>query len=293
MEYIEAKTIVSKGGSENWFASDYNMNIYRGCHHGCIYCDSRSDVYGIDNFDEVKPKKDAIVIIERDLKSKRSKGIVGMGAMSDPYNKLEKELELTRQALELIDKYGFGVAIATKSDLILRDIDIIKRIASHSPVIIKITITTSNDKLAELIEPHAPSSSRRFSAVKKLREHGIFAGILLMPLLPYVNDTFNNIEGILVKAKYVDASFVYPAFGVTQRAGQRLYYLDCLRAIDPSLALKHEQRYGNTYVCGVPQAKELANYFNKYCNENNIAYKMKDIIKNYKKGYNEEQISFF
>lgn len=293
IEYVDAKTIVTKTGSEFWFDTEYNMNIYRGCHHGCIYCDSRSDVYGIDDFDKVKVKRNALEIIERDLKSKRDKGIVAMGAMSDPYNALENDLLLTRNALELIDKYGFGVALATKSDLVVRDIDILKRISSHSPVIIKITITTSNDELTQLIEPFAPSSTRRFKALKTLRDNGIYAGILIMPLLPFVNDTLNNLEGILIKAKYVDSSFIYGGFGVTQRAGQRRYYLDQLAKINPDIALMHEKKFGNTYSCNSTNGKELYGYFEKFCRENKIPYKMKDIINSYKKGYNQEQISLF
>ena len=166
MDYIPAKTIVTQVKKHNWFGIDYNMNIYRGCSHGCIYCDSRSLCYKIENFYTIRAKQDALRIIRDDLLKKRKRGVVATGAMSDPYNPLEKEYKLTRNALELLNAYRFGVAIATKSDLICRDINILKDIQVHSPVLVKMTITTDNDNLCEIIEPKAPLSSERFSAVK-------------------------------------------------------------------------------------------------------------------------------
>jgi len=155
MDFIEAKTIIS-GYSEghNWFGNNYTMNIYKGCSHGCIYCDSRSECYRVENFDKVRAKENALTLIERELKSKRRTGIIGTGAMSDPYNPFEKEYKLTRGALELIDSNHFGVSIATKSDLITRDIDVLKKIRQHSPVLIKLTITTCDDELCRKIEPN-------------------------------------------------------------------------------------------------------------------------------------------
>jgi len=160
VQYIPARSIVSSYAENNyWFGSNYNMNIYKGCCHGCIYCDSRSECYGIDDFDTVRAKENALSLIDKELKSKRKTGVIGTGAMSDPYNPFEKELCLTRQALELIDKHGFGVSIITKSDLIIRDIDILQRIKEHSPVLCKITITVSNDELCRRIEPNVSVSS--------------------------------------------------------------------------------------------------------------------------------------
>ena len=201
------------------------MNIYKGCCHGCIYCDSRSDCYGIEDFDRVRIKENSINLIEKDLKSKRKKGIVATGAMSDPYNPFEEKFLLTRKALELIDKYNYGAAIATKSDLIIRDIDVLKRIKEHSPVLCKITITTADDELSKKIEPNVCLSSERFKAIKKLSDEGIYTGILLMPILPFINDTEENIISIVRKAKENGAKFVYPAFGVTLRSNQRIHFL--------------------------------------------------------------------
>ncbi|MDF9867677.1 DNA repair photolyase [Bacilli bacterium PM5-3] len=293
IEYVDAKTIITKVNHTGWFDYDYNMNIYRGCHHGCIYCDSRSDVYQVADFDKVKPKKDAIKIIEKELKNKRNKGVIGTGAMSDPYNKLEEELQLTRQALEIIDKHGFGVGITTKSTLILRDIDILKRIALHSPVIIKITITCANDELTKLIEPNVASSKERFLAIKKLREAGIYAGVILMPVLPYLTDSWNNINSLLMLSKAVDASFIYAAFGVSQRTGQRAYYLNKLKDISQYAYENHLKSFGNNYSCPAHNAKELYRKYELFCKENKLTYKMKDIINGYQKGYRCEQISLF
>ena len=156
---IPARSIVIKNKSTAWFGTRYTMNIYRGCSHGCIYCDSRSECYGVQDFDTVRVKSDALAVIRNDLRSKTQSGVVATGSMSDPYNPFEKELQLTRHALELLDAYGFGAAVATKGTLITRDADILREIASHSPVLCKITVTTCDDALAAKLEPRAPSSS--------------------------------------------------------------------------------------------------------------------------------------
>lgn len=294
MEYIPAKTIVSGYGENlNWFGSNYNMNIYKGCCHGCIYCDSRSDCYRVQDFDTVRAKEDAIAIIRRDLKSKRKKGVVATGSMSDPYNPFEKELELTKKALEQIDDCGFGVAIATKSSLIARDIEILKRIGSHSPVICKITITTCDDALAKKIETNVALPSERFEALRKLSQAGIFSGILLMPVLAFITDYEENISKIVAMAKANGASFIYPAFGMTLRENQRDYYYEKLDKTFPGLKQKYIQLYGDSYSCQSPKAKQLYKLFKSECEKFGILYKMKDIISAYKSGYEVSQLSFF
>lgn len=293
MKFIQAKTIIS-GYSENnsWFGNNYNMNIYRGCCHGCIYCDSRSECYHIENFDQVRAKENALALIEHELKSKRKTGIIGMGAMSDPYNPFEKEHELTRCALKLINRYGFGVSIATKSILVERDIDILKKISSHSPVLIKITITTADDSLCKKIEPNVSLSSERFAAIKKLTQAGIFTGILLMPVLPFIQDNQDNIIKIIELAHKNGARFIYPAFGVTLRQNQREWYFRKLEELFPGTKEKYLKQFGNAYECRSPQAKGLWNIFQGECNRLGILYKMSDIIKEYKQGYKKEQLSF-
>ena len=294
MEFIDAKTIVS-GYSENnsWFGVNYNMNIYKGCCHGCIYCDSRSECYRVDNFDRVRAKKNALGLIERELKSKRKKGVVGTGAMSDPYNPFEKEYELTRGALELINRLGFGVSIATKSDLILRDTDILKEISKHSPVQVKMTITTADDLLCRKIEPKVSPSSDRFKAIKELSKEGIFAGVLLMPVLPFIEDTDDNISRIVELAYQNGAKFIYPAFGVTLRQNQREWYYNKLDELFPSIKEKYMKFYGNSYECRSLKAKELWSLFKDKCKEYGILYEMDDIIRGYKEPYINTQISLF
>jgi len=294
MEFIPAKTIISGYSANNsWFGHNYNMNIYKGCCHGCIYCDSRSECYRVENFDEVRAKDNALAIIERELKSKRKKGVIGTGAMSDPYNPLEKDYKLTRGALELINRYRFGLSIATKSDLVSRDIDILKAISLHSPVLIKITITTSDDLLCRKLEPNVSVSSDRFATIRKLSEKGVFAGILLMPVLPFLEDTEENILSIIKLAHENGARFIYPAFGVTLRQNQREWFFNKLDELFPSIKEKYITQFGNSYECRSPKAKELWGIFKKECNRLGILYKMEDIIKAYKKGYGETQLSIF
>ena len=294
MEFIPAKTILSGYSEQNsWFGNNYNMNIYKGCSHGCIYCDSRSECYRVDNFDEVRAKGNALALIERELQSKRRKGVVGTGAMSDPYNPLEKNYQLTRGALELINRFGFGVSIATKSDLIVRDIDILKEIAKHSPVLVKITVTTADDLLCSKIEPNAAVSSRRFRAIKTLSQEGIFTGVLLMPVLPFIEDTEDNIRKIIDLAYQSGAKFIYPAFGVTLRQNQREWYYKKLDELFPSLKEKYLKSYGNAYECRCLKAKELWILFQHKCDDYGILYTMKDITAGYRDPYQVSQLSLF
>ena len=293
IEYIPAKTIVTKTKNHGWFGADYNMNIYRGCSHGCIYCDSRSLCYQIENFGTVRAKQDALRIIRNDILKKRRRGIVATGSMSDPYNPWEKELKLTRNALELLNAYRFGVAVATKSDLVTRDTAIFKDIQTHSPVIIKITITAADDKLSALVEPHAPLPSERFAAIKTLAESGVYAGVLMMPILPFIEDSEENILGIARKAKESGARFVYPAIGMTLRAGNREYYYEKLDEYFPGTKDKYIKRYGERYSCTSPKAKKLFTLFSEECNALGLRWSMKDIIIDYQRGYAAKQLELF
>jgi DNA repair photolyase len=213
--------------------------------------------------------------------------------MSDPYNPFEKEYCLTRGALALINNYRFGISIATKSDLITRDIDILKEIQLHSPVLIKITITTCDDELCKKIEPNVAISSERFAAVKELSDHGIFAGILLMPVLPFLEDNEENISGIIRFAYESGAKFIYPAFGVTLRQNQRDWYYNKLDDQFPTLKQKYIERYGNDYECHSPKAEMLWQLFRKECDRYGLFYRMEDIIRSYKQGYGYSQLSLF
>ncbi len=296
MDYIPAKNIVIKTNNPgNWFGIDYNMNIYRGCCHGCIYCDSRSDCYRIDHFDTVRVKEDALRIIRDDLRRKVKSGVVGTGSMSDPYNPFEKEMELTRHALELIDAFGFGASIATKSALLKRDIDVLLGIREHSPVICKVTVTTTDDGLAKKVEPYVSVPTQRLELIQALSGKGIFTGILMMPILPFLEDNEDNIRSIVKAAHEVGAAFIYPALGVTLRNNQREWYFDRLREQFPErdLVTEYMKRYGNSYQCPSPESKKLWSIFSKECERYGILYRMPDIIHSYKKNYQITQLSLF
>lgn len=294
MKYINAKTIITSNKNPDfWFGNKYNMNIYRGCNHGCIYCDSRSDCYGIKDFGDIAIKKNALFIIEKELKSKRKTGIVGTGAMSDPYNPLENKYRLTRGALELINSNGFGINITTKSDIIKRDIDIFKKINIHSPVCIGITITAAKDSLSSKIEPYAPITSKRFDAIEKLSKNGIYTGILMMPILPFISDNEENIISIIETGAKCGVEYIYPWFGVTLRLGQRKYFYHKLEKLYPGIKEKYMRSFRNNYQCLSPNNKKLWEIFREKCEKYDIDYKMSDIIVGAENSIQEKQISFF
>ena len=284
MEFVKAKTILSKVKyGDSWYGVDYNMNLYRGCPHGCIYCDSRSNCYHIDNFDVPKLKENALLILENELSKKRDHGVVGIGSMSDTYNPLELKYEQTRKALKLLSKYNFGVSIDTKSDLILRDLDLLKEINSKNNVIIKFTITTPNDELSKIIEPNVCISSKRFEAIKELSDNGIFTGIMMNPVLPFITDNIEDIKLLVKKAYESGAKFIQTYMGMTLRENQRDYYYEMLDKHFKGLREKYIKYYGERYNCAIPNYKELYKVFTNECDKYGILYNMKDIIKAYKK----------
>lgn len=284
MEFIKAKTILSKVKNGNeWYGNDYNMNLYKGCPHGCIYCDSRSNCYHIDNFDRVRGKENALLILEKELIKQKEKGVIGIGAMSDTYNPLEKQYEQTRGALKLISKYGYGVSIDTKSTLVLRDIDLLKEINQKNNVIIKFTITTPRDSLSKIIEPNVCISSDRFKAIKVLNDNGIFAGIMMNPTLPFITDSEEDVKLLVKRAYESGAKFIHTYFGMTLRENQKDYYYQKLDELFPNLKEKYFKYYGNSYNCLVPNYKKLYMVFIKECQKYGILYRMEDIIKAYKK----------
>ena len=291
---IPAKSIIFRNGSpDEWFGLNYNMNIYRGCSHGCIYCDSRSDCFRVADFDTVRVKENALQIIRDELRRKVKTGVVGTGAMSDPYNPLEENLKLTRNSLELINAFGFGAGLTTKSSLIARDTDVLQDIKSHSPVIAKFSISTACDELCKKIEPNVSGSTERFEAMHKLSSHGIFCGVLIVPLLPFVNDNEENIITILRMAKEAGASFVYTYMGMTLRIGSREYYYENLDKIIPGVKEMYMKRFGTRYNCVSPNSKKLWTVFTKECERLGLMYDMKAIIHGYKTGYESRQLTLF
>ena len=293
MDYVPAKHLLHRSKSTEWFGTDHTMNLYRGCCHGCLYCDSRSSCYQNPDFDRVTAKADALRILRDDLARKAKPAFITMGSMSDPYNPFERELQLTRHALELIDAYQCGVAAATKSDLITRDIDLYQLIQEHSPVICKLTITTTDDTLAAKLEPHAPPPSQRLEALEKLSRAGVFAGVLLMPVLPFVEDSSKNVLSVVDRAAQAGARFVYAAFGVTMRDGQRDFFLNGLDRAFPGMGERYRKRYGSRYYCSSPSAKELWALFSARCRELGLLYEMRHIISAATRSYEDRQLSFF
>lgn len=296
MNTIPAKTILSGYSDGNgWFGNNYNMNLYKGCCHGCIYCDSRSECYQIENFDTVRVKENALQILEDELSRKKKTGVVGNGAMSDPYNPFEKEMKVTRGALELLDKYRFGASVITKSASVTRDIDILKRIKTHSPVLVKITITTPRDDLAAIVEPNVSTPSQRFEALRELSDSGIYCGSLLMPCLPFIEDNPDDVREIVRKTAEAGGKFVFPQFGVTLRQNQREHFYNKLDEYFPGMKAKYVCEFGNDYECYCPQWRELFAILVEECERYRLVYDQTDIRREYKAGYydEEEQLTLF
>lgn len=281
---IRVRSILQKvrHDGDKWFGIDYNMNLYKGCSHGCIYCDSRSECYRIDNFDRVRVKFDALAILRRELRSRRVRGIVGLGAMSDTYNPYESRLRVTRDALKLVEEFGFGVAVDTKSTLITRDIDILSAIGSSGGALAKITITTADDDLARLIEPHAPAPSARFAALAELAHAGIYCGVLFTPTLPFVTDDEASVRNVVEGAAKAGARFIYHMTGVTMRDRQRDHFLAHIGEVDPLLPNRYRETFGERYFCNSPRASENRALFRALCKEYGLLWRMPDIIAAYK-----------
>lgn len=293
MEAIRAKKLLMKTKNREWFGTDYTMNIYRGCHHGCIYCDSRSECYQIENFDQVNYKENALELLNQELQGKRSKAVIGFGAASDAYNHLEKKQCLTQKALELIDAHGFGVSLATKSALLERDIAYFQSIQQHSPVNVGFSFSTSHDGLARKIERNVSLPSERFAALAKCRENGLYCGALLMPVLPYVTDNRKLLADLVIKAHKAGAEYIYPLFGMTLRDRQKEYYFNALEKLSPEVADKYRKNYKDTYFFPADNYQELYDDFKNLCTKFGIRYEMTDIIDGYQSNYQAEQGSLF
>ncbi|MBW2975524.1 radical SAM protein [Candidatus Woesearchaeota archaeon] len=274
MRTIPAKTILSsRSRPDPYFGGSYNINLYRGCQHGCIYCDTRSDCYRIGDLSDIRVKENALQILDKELRSRKKKGTITTGSMNDPYMPVEKKLELTRGALKLIKRHGFGVHILTKGDLVLRDIDLLKDI-SKVYCAVSITITTIDDKLSKKIEPNAPPSSRRFDALKKLSNSGIYSGIILMPLLPYITDSPDNITAIIKKAVECKAKYILFCPGMTLRDSCRDYYYKKLDQLFPGMKKTYMKKYGERYSCGANNAEKLSRVFYRECKRQALPTRM-------------------
>lgn len=271
MHYKEVKRILS---------AQNGMNLYRGCTHGCIYCDSRSKCYNMDHdFEDIEIKSNATLLLEDALKRKRKKCMIGTGSMSDSYIHLEEKLGHTRKCLEIIEKYGFGLSIQTKSDMILRDLDLLKKINEKTKCVVQMTLTTYDEELCKILEPNVCITYRRFEVLKIMRDNGIPTVVWLDPILPFINDTKENLLGILnycIEAK-VHGILCF-GMGLTLREGNREYFYKKLDEHFPGLKEKYHQKYGYSYEINSDKNDELMILFKETCKKNNIEYNVNKVF---------------
>lgn len=289
MHYKEYSSILSPSNG---------INLYRGCEHGCIYCDSRSKCYNMDHdFEDIEVKENALMILEQELIKKRKKVIVSTGSMSDPYMPLEQELKLTRGMLELIYKYGHGVHIQTKSSSILNDLDLLVKINKQAKTRVSITLTTFDEDLCKKIEPNVSTTKERVETLKRLNEAGIDTFVWLSPILPFINDSLDNLRGILDYCKEAKVKgIICFGFGVTLREGDREYFYQKLDELFPKMKKEYIRRFGNAYECNSPYHKYLYDYFTNFCKKNSIMYNLDEIFKEMRTLYEDdgyEQLSLF
>ena len=266
MHFVDAKGILTSNNGM------HGMNIYRGCSHGCIYCDSRSKCYQFKHpLEDIEVKQNAPGLLEKTLKSKRKKCMIGTGAMSDPYLHCEETLGLTRKCLEIIKKYGFGISIQTKSDMILRDIDLLDEINKSTKCVVQMTLTTYDDDLCRILEPNVCNTKRRIEVLEEMQKRGIPTIVWITPILPFINDTEENVTIILKECARVGVKGIIDfGMGLTLREGDREYYYAALDKHFPGMKQRYIERYGNAYELPSPNAKVLQGILRRICNENGM-----------------------
>lgn len=272
------------------------MNIYRGCLHGCIYCDSRSLCYQMNHkFEDIEVKANAVGLLENTLRRKRNKCMIGTGAMSDPYMPIEEKLGNMRKCLEVIERYGFGVTMITKSTKVLRDLDLLKKINEKSKCVVQMTLTTYDEDLCRIVEPNVETTYERFRALEILHDNGIPTVVWLCSILPFINDTEENIRGILdycVRAKV--KGIINFDMGVTLRDGNREYFYKKLDEHFPGLKEKYIRMYGNSYQLSSPNSRQLNMIYKSECIKNGIMCDVNECfeyLNKYEDKYGGEQIS--
>ena len=287
MHKVKAKGILSAANG---------MNIYRGCQHGCIYCDARSKCYQMNHrFEDIEVKENAPELLENALKRKRRKCMIGTGAMSDPYIPLEKELKLTRRCLEIINRYGFGVTVQTKSASVMRDIDLFTKINDKSKAVLQMTLTTADESLCRIIEPNVSVTKERFETLKAFHENGIPSVVWFSPFLPFINDTKENIDGLL---KYcIDAKIrgiICFGIGLTLRDGDREYFYSRLDKHFPNMKERYIYTYGNSYQLTSSNNNVLMNRISEVCRNHGIMYGVENVFSYLHKFESKaEQLSLF
>ena len=271
VEEIQTKSILSRVKQpDSWFGLRYSMNLYRGCQHQCIYCDSRSACYQIQNFSDIQVKTNALELLDRELARKRKVGTIGTGSMNDPYMPLESSRQLTRQALQVIAARRFPVHVLTKSDMVLRDLDVLKEI-SQVYTAVSFTITTPHDSLGKQLEPGASLVSARLKALEALANNGILTGVLMMPILPFLEDRPEDIRLLVERAANAGAGYILASFGMTLRDRQRDYYYRQLDRLFPGQSDQYRACFGEQYWCSTPNANQLLALFEAECKRHGVA----------------------
>ena len=288
---IQAKSIIQSVKGD-WFGSNYNMNLYRGCEHRCIYCDSRSACYQIEDFDhEVLYKVNAIELLQNELATKKRKGVIGTGAMCDPYMPAEEKVGLTRQALEVIHARKWPIELMTKSDRVLRDKDLLSAINQDTSAVVTFTITTPHDELSRKIEPYASVSSKRIEAIRELIASGVVAGASICPVLPYITDDMDDLKSIASQVKDAGGEYCILMMGVTLRDVQRAYFYQELDKNFPSMRKVYEESFGDDYHAVLDDMRGKSEEYKAYCESIGLKYKMSDVPRWPKEQI--EQISLF
>lgn len=284
MHFVDAKNILS---------AQNGMNIYRGCTHGCIYCDSRSKCYQMPHdFEDIEVKQNAPVLLEKKLQSKRKKCMVGTGAMCDPYMHCESNLGLFRQCLEIICKHGFGIAVQTKSDLILRDIDLLEKINKKAKTVVQITLTTANDNLCRIVEPAVCTTSRRAEVLSECKKRKIPTVVWLSPFLPFINDSEENIRALLkICTENNVKGIIFFGIGLTLREGNREYFYKQLDKHFPGLKERYIRMYGNAYEISSPNEKKLMQIVWQECKNAQIECRTNKVFE-YLHQFPEEKLEY-
>ena len=272
MHFADAKGILH--GSNGFFG----MNIYRGCTHGCIYCDSRSLCYQFTHaFEDIEVKRNAPELLEKALKARRKPCMISTGSMSDPYMHCEEQLGLTRSCLKIMLRYGFGAAVQTKSDRILRDIDLLDEINQKAKCVAQMTLTTWDQKLCRVIEPNVCDTQRRAEVLEEMKKRGVPAVVWLTPILPYINDTEENVRAVLEACFQAGVKgIICFDMGLTLRDGNREYYYAALDRHFPGLKEVYIRKYGNAYEVPSPSRDQLMRLFHELCEKNHVLHRPED-----------------
>ena len=265
MHFVEAKTLLSGRNG---------MNLYRGCTHGCVYCDSRSACYRFTHpFEDIEVKRNAPELLERALQARRKKAVISTGSMSDPYQPCERELRLTRRCLELLERYGFGASVITKSDLVLRDLDLFESINRRAKSVLQMTLTIADDALSRTLEPNVCPTTRRYEVLKEFQQLGIPTVVWMTPLLPFLTDTEENVRTILDYCfdAGVKGIICFDA-GLTLREGNREYFYRALDRHFPGLSEQYRKRYGSAYEVSSPNREALLRLFHTACERRGVLH---------------------